>query len=648
MKSRSDAWAIARQIADGRGAVGPVTGSDTGLTKQLTIIAAAANPLRRSAPMAWGPLEVHELIGEGGYGRVYRARDPLLDRDVALKLLKDARRSPRNAEALIREARRLAQVRHPNVITIYGAERVGDEVGIWMELVDGTDLARLLDARERMPVEAVIAIGLALCDALEAVHAGGLTHGDVKPENVLVSRDGRIILTDFGAARGFAEDVHTLRATLQYIAPEIAAGAPPSVAGDIFSLGVVLRELAGGVPPGIAVALERSTAPDPQHRYRTVRELAQALQPQAVQPARADRSWRVAGLAARCAMAIVLLWGSVFGWYRAARPAASESAQVVRARPLYLQGRQAWNTRDREGLRRAMERFKAALAEDPEYADAWAGMAQTYVLDAAFGFMLPTEALPRASAAARRALEINPRLAEAHVALGYVEVQQGRIRAGEDLYRKALQLDPENPTAHHWYGLTRLPADPEEGLKHLRQAFELDPLSQPISTDLAIGLMRNGRLHEAIEQYRRAIDVFPDYLEARTQLAAALLERGDLDDARVQLEVVRGRDRDNVGAMNILIEVLRRAGNRAQLDGLHTEMQRTPGKYPPFVHTRLALARGDLKGAVPFVRMGLAARAPWIGELARVPPYDAIARLPEVREFLRGLQHHSEASPLPH
>src|SRR6185503_4559039 len=142
---------------------------------------------------------VLEKVGQGGFGAVYRARDDKLDREVALKLLLP--RSPLDTgvrENVLREARTLARVRHPNVLTVHAVLEQGEEIALVTEFIEGRSLADLV--REQGPLSASEAAqtGATLCRALAAVHAAGLVHRDVKPANVLRERGGRLVLTDFG------------------------------------------------------------------------------------------------------------------------------------------------------------------------------------------------------------------------------------------------------------------------------------------------------------------------------------------------------------------------------------------------------------------------------------------------------------------
>ncbi|MGE0704592.1 MAG: serine/threonine-protein kinase, partial [Vicinamibacterales bacterium] len=147
-------------------------------------------------PREWGDLEILAELGAGGFGKVYRAHDRTLARDVALKVI--ALQRDEDAAAVLREGQMLARIRHRNVVTVHSAQRVADQVGVTMELVEGQNLAELVRENGPMGAEESAVIGLSLCQALAAVHAAGLVHRDVKARNVMRERGGRIVLMDFG------------------------------------------------------------------------------------------------------------------------------------------------------------------------------------------------------------------------------------------------------------------------------------------------------------------------------------------------------------------------------------------------------------------------------------------------------------------
>jgi serine/threonine-protein kinase len=189
----------------------------------------------------WGHLRITQRIGGGAFGEVHRAWDSRLERDVALKLFSKDVGS--EAADMLREARLLARIRHPNVVTIYGADLFAGQAGLWMELVPGRTLESLLQSGETFPPQEVARIGLDLARALNAVHEAGLLHRDVKAQNVMRADDGRIVLMDFGAGLRRDESHGSVAGTPLYLAPEILRGARATAQGDVYSLGVLLFHL---------------------------------------------------------------------------------------------------------------------------------------------------------------------------------------------------------------------------------------------------------------------------------------------------------------------------------------------------------------------------------------------------------------------
>ncbi len=213
--------------------------------------------LRDSRPDApvfrWGALEAVEKLGEGGFAEVWRAYEPALAREVALKL---RRADAPGGTRWLKEAQRLAKVRHPNVVQVYGADVFDGRPGLWTELVQGRTLEQRLLAEGPCGAAETAAIGIQVCAALAAVHAAGLVHGDVKTRNVMregvpaghgrLAGSGRVVLMDFGAASDADERGAGSAGTPMFAAPERLAGGESSVAGDLYSLGVVLYRLLTG------------------------------------------------------------------------------------------------------------------------------------------------------------------------------------------------------------------------------------------------------------------------------------------------------------------------------------------------------------------------------------------------------------------
>ena len=296
--------------------------ADRPVIEQLKAIAALRLVVRdgervgtpEGVPDEWGHLKVLERIGTGAFGEVFRAWDTRLDREVALKLLPLEPTGP-PASAIIEEGRLLARVRHPNVVTIYGAARIDGRIGLWMELVKGRTLEEALREGTRFTARDVTRIGVELCGAVAAVHVAGLLHRDIKAQNVMLADDGRVVLMDFGTGRELAASDTSVSGTPLYLAPELLAGGTASARSDLYSAGVLLYRLLTGsypvqgrdlaalrrahaarqrpgnpatppprqpyagtdLPPRLRNVLARAIDPDPDRRYASADLMGRAL-----------------------------------------------------------------------------------------------------------------------------------------------------------------------------------------------------------------------------------------------------------------------------------------------------------------------------------------------------------------------------------
>jgi tRNA A-37 threonylcarbamoyl transferase component Bud32/predicted esterase len=235
-------------------------------------------------------LEILEYLGRGGMGVVYKARQKSLNRTVAIKLLAPERvRDPKFGDRFAREAQALAQLNHPNIVTVHDFGQAGGFYYLLMEFVDGVNLRHLLRARKLQPAEA-LAIVPPVCEALQYAHNHRIVHCDIKPENLLLDKEGRVKIADFGIAKMLgagspaAASESQAAGTPQYMAPEqLAKPTEADHRADIYSLGVVLYEMLTGelpapalLPPSRKVVLDvrldeivlRALEKEPELRYQ--------------------------------------------------------------------------------------------------------------------------------------------------------------------------------------------------------------------------------------------------------------------------------------------------------------------------------------------------------------------------------------------
>jgi predicted ATPase len=269
-----------------------------------------------------GPYEIVGLLGSGGMGEVYRARDPRLDRAVAIKILPaELSADPERLHRFEREARSASALNHPNIVTIYELASAGSTHYIAMELIEGQTLRQLLLAAP-LPIPKIIEIAAQVAEGLAKAHEAGIAHRDMKPENLMVSRDGFVKILDFGLAKvtpparehmesrtlsEWQTQPGAVLGTVRYMSPEQASGAPFDFRSDQFSFGLVLYEMVTGkcafprgtaaetlvaiireqaepiavqnpeAPAPLCWAIERCLAKDPDKRYVSTRDLAREL-----------------------------------------------------------------------------------------------------------------------------------------------------------------------------------------------------------------------------------------------------------------------------------------------------------------------------------------------------------------------------------
>lgn len=254
-----------------------------------------------------------EQLGKGGMAVVYRARDLMLERLVAVKVLReDYSSDPAFQERFRQEAKAAANLSHPNIVTVHDFGLDQGQLFIIMEYVPGTDLKTVIQKRGRFTPEEALPLLIQACAGIGYAHRAGLVHCDVKPQNILVMPDQRLKVTDFGIARALAtiqpeEQSEVVWGSPQYFAPEQASGSAPSPASDVYSLGVIMYEMLTGslpfqgvkaaelarlhlevepprltemvpeLPPVLEQIQSKVLSKEPSQRYRTADQLGRVL-----------------------------------------------------------------------------------------------------------------------------------------------------------------------------------------------------------------------------------------------------------------------------------------------------------------------------------------------------------------------------------
>jgi serine/threonine-protein kinase len=628
-------------------------------------------------------------------GGVWKAVDTRLDREVAIKLLpEELAAEPERLARFESEAKAVAALNHPNIVTLHSVEESDGVHFITMELVRGRTVADLIPSCG-LSVERFFELAIPLADAVHSAHERGLTHRDLKPTNLMVSQEGRVKVLDFGLAR-FREQETTfrnddlptktltqereIRGTMPYMSPEQVKGQPLDHRTDIFSLGVILYEMATGRRPFqgetsadlIAAILRDEPRPltdlnramsrqvgglvsdclakQARRRIQTALSLRERLEQLRLEDETRDLSGvarRVADAAPALSSLAVLPLENLSGdpaqeffadgmtdalitdlakiktlkvisrtsvmQYKGARKPLREiaaelgvgavvegsvlrsgqrvriSAQLIdatsdehlwaesydrelqdvltlqgevaeaiaghvcaklteqdrarlatertvcpEAHECYLKGRHFWYKRTTEDVKKGLALFRRAIELDSDYAPAWAGVADSYLVDGGRYLGVPAEeAYARAREAAEKALELDDDLGEAHTSLGGVlsDYDWNWAEAKRE-YKRAIELNPNYATAHYWYAdhLSRMGRH-DEAIREARFAQEIDPLSL-ISNHMVAWVLYFARRHDdAVEQARRTLELDDAYVASYRLLGWASEETERFDEA---------------------------------------------------------------------------------------------------------------------
>ena len=329
-----------------------------------------------------GPYEILSLLGAGGMGEVYRARDERLKRDVAIKVVASTRADdPEHVRRLEQEAQTLGRLNHPNILAVHDIGTHGGALYVVSELLEGETLREQLAAGP-MPRARAIDIAIQIGTGLAAAHEKGIVHRDLKPENLFLTRDGRVKILDFGLAKlmatalpegetmagGVVTSAGIVLGTAGYMSPEQVRGLPPDHRSDVFAFGAVLYELFSGqrafhrgsmvetmsatltadpdpmtaaaapLPAALDALVRRCLAKEPSARYQSAQDIAFSLQeigrlsdvmPVSVAARGPRRTWMAAALIAAAIVAAALTWSLRDRWRPAPAPGRIDSIAVL-------------------------------------------------------------------------------------------------------------------------------------------------------------------------------------------------------------------------------------------------------------------------------------------------------------------------------
>ncbi len=310
----------------------------------------------------------------------------------------------------------------------------------------------------------------------------------------------------------------------------------------------------------------------------------------------------------------------------------------LEAYQLYLQGRFFWNKRTDQTLRKAIECFESAIARDPSYGEAYAGLADSYTLLALFEFLPPGDAFPKARSAAAKALEMNPDLAEARASLGLVKFQYDWDWASaEKELTNAIALKPNYAPGHHFYadylkGMGRF----DEALEQIRKAQELDPLSLAISSGVGHVLYLSRRYDEAIKAYRQTLELDPSFVQARLWFGRPFLQKGMFNEAIFELKQAVELSGRSTISLAVLAHAFAAAGQSEEALAILAALQeRSQTQYvPSYWICLIYVGLGDKSRALDWLDKALEERSAWLAWVNVEPRFDSLREESQFKSLL--------------
>jgi len=309
------------------------------------------------------------------------------------------------------------------------------------------------------------------------------------------------------------------------------------------------------------------------------------------------------------------------------------------AHELYLKGRYFWNKRDQAGFAKAIDYFRQAISKDPAYAAAYAGLADSYALSGGFNMIPVDQAMPRAQAAAEKALELDSNLAEAHASLGVIApFSNWNWADAERNYQRAIELNPNYATAHHWYaeGYLMPVGRADEAIAEIRKAQELDPLSAVIATDLGKELYFVRRYDDALVELRRALELDPNFTSAHNWISDTLLEKRMYNEAIAELEKTKPFREERVYIRQTAYLYARMGRNAQARAALAKSLQLSKGKQISSGAVALTYAAlGDKDESFLWLEKACTERSSFMTSLKYWSVFDPLRSDPRFADLLR-------------
>ena len=614
-----------------------------------------------------GRYEVVRLLGVGGMGEVYLARDASLDRFACVKVFSaDTASSRMQLERFVREAQSASALNHPHICTIYEIDREHDPPFIAMEYIEGRTLADVIASGELEPHTA-IDLALQIAHGLAEAHDAGIVHRDIKPANIVINKRGDAKILDFGLAKRVTAELDEktqeklsisgmIMGTVSYMSPEQVKGEKIDARSDIFSFGVLLYEMITGRRPfhgnstaeTMAKILTADPAPIPSPNISSLEELiGHCLEK--------DKTHRIESISRVIKELKAIDLSDIEQrvridqqppTVRMGRTGATPSA----AWDLYMRGKVRAASENREDVEGAIALLEEAVELKPDLAEAYAALAQAYTTKA-FQFAADDEKkeiAENAEVAVEKALALNPDLAEGHFARGVILWTLAKRFPHDQAiqsHKRAIELDPNLDEAHHRLGLIYFHVGLlDQARDEVKKALAINPNNTMARFRLGTIDAHQGKFEDAIAIFKTIPrDISPAIVDRA--MADALVNLGRLEDAEALVDDYLKRYPHDEGGnvTSVKAVLLARAGKREEAQAMIRRAVDLGRGYGHFHHTAVNIAAAyailnDRVEAVRWLRDAADNGFPCCRYFEVNPNFDSIRNDPEFIAFISDIR----------